>query len=79
MADLSIAKVRAQHGGDDLAQADPADRLVAADWIGDGSDTVGIFRPDDATFYLRYANTSGIADEVIPFGAPAWLPVAGAT
>jgi len=37
----------------------------------------GLFRPSNATIYLRYANTQGVAHESHPYGAAGWLPVAG--
>lgn len=41
------------------------------------SDTVGIFRPSNATFYLRNANTTGPADITAVFGANGDRPVSG--
>ena len=55
----------------------PADRFMVGDWNGNGIDTVGIFRPSTGTVLLRNTNTTGEADVTIPFGNPAWLPVAG--
>ncbi|MBX3080240.1 MAG: SBBP repeat-containing protein [Anaerolineae bacterium] len=40
-------------------------------------DTIGIFRPTNATFYLRNSNTTGFADSSITFGATTDFPVAG--
>lgn len=39
--------------------------------------TIGIFRPSTATFYLRNTNTTGPADSQITFGASSDLPVVG--
>ena len=55
----------------------PHDRIVAGDWTGDGIDTPAVFRPDDRSWYFRYANSSGLADEELVWGEPSWLPVAG--
>ncbi|MEP7287232.1 MAG: SBBP repeat-containing protein [Chloroflexota bacterium] len=40
-------------------------------------DTVGVFRPSAATFYLRNTNTTGPADIATAFGVPTDLPIAG--
>ncbi|MDH3540754.1 MAG: hypothetical protein OEP52_12195, partial [Acidimicrobiia bacterium] len=55
----------------------PRDRLVTADWSVNGRDTVAIFRPDDRTFYFRFTNTLGFANDTLVFGESHWLPVAG--
>ncbi|WFE35295.1 VCBS repeat-containing protein [Micromonospora sp. WMMD975] len=60
----------------------PAPRLedipVSGDWNGDGTDTVGVYRPSNSTFYLRDTN-SGDATRVFKFGhGPSGdIPVAG--
>ncbi|MBX3081391.1 MAG: hypothetical protein KF716_07120 [Anaerolineae bacterium] len=41
------------------------------------SDTIGIFRPSAATFYLRNSNTTGFADSSLTFGAAIDFPIAG--
>ena len=51
----------------------PGDEIVAGDWDGNPTQTVGVKR--DGTFYLRNSNTTGIADEVIPFGDADWNPL----
>ncbi|MGI9667637.1 MAG: SpoIID/LytB domain-containing protein, partial [Acidimicrobiia bacterium] len=56
---------------------DPKDEPFVGDWDGDGDETVGIYRPSDATFYLRNTNTQGIADIVVPFGNSGDQPIAG--
>jgi hypothetical protein len=43
----------------------------------DGEDTPAIFRPSNSTFFFRYTNTQGIADETLVFGASTFLPIAG--
>ena len=54
------------------------DRFVSGDWgIVDGTDTPGLFRPANTTFYFRHSNTQGNADSQFLFGQQTWLPVAG--
>ncbi len=53
------------------------DRFVVGDWDGDGTDTVGVFRPSDTTVYLRNTNTTGPPDASHVFGEAQWLPTAG--
>jgi len=57
----------------------PGDGVVSGDWNANGTDTPGLYRPNDATFYLRNTNTQGNADLTVPFpdGQAEWLPVAG--
>jgi hypothetical protein len=43
----------------------------------DGTDTPGLFRPSNFTFYFRHTNTQGNADSSFAFGVPNWLPIAG--
>ena len=42
-----------------------------------GGDTVGTFRPSNATFYLRNSNSDGAPDITVQFGAPGDYPVVG--
>jgi hypothetical protein len=51
--------------------------LIAGDWNGNGVESPGLFRPSNATVYLRYENSQGNADESWTVGQSAWLPVAG--
>lgn len=53
------------------------DRFVSGDWTADGTDTVGIYRPARNTFYLRYENSQGNADDEREWGFLTWYPVAG--
>lgn len=54
------------------------DLPVAGDWIGNGVDTLGVFRPANGAFYLTDANhTTPQVTHTISFGAPGDLPVAG--
>ena len=71
-------------GPNDVAPTDgtlffgvPTDRFVIGDWNGSGTDTVGVFRPNDTTVYLRNANTTGPAHDSYVFGQAQWLPTAG--
>jgi len=41
------------------------------------SDTIGIFRPSTATFYLRGSNTQGFAELTVHYGATNSYPVVG--
>lgn len=52
---------------------------VIGDWNGDGVETIGLYDPTAAVFYLRNANTTGYADLIIGFGTPGnnWTPIAG--
>lgn len=52
----------------------PGDRPVIGDWDGDGVDTVGVFRPGDATVYVRDVNTTGPAETAYRFGEAGWVP-----
>jgi hypothetical protein len=36
--------------------------LVAGDWDGNGSDTIGVYRPSSGVFYLKNSNMQGVAD-----------------
>ena len=40
----------------------PGDIPFAADWDGDGFDTLGLHRPGTATTFLRNTNSTGVAD-----------------
>jgi hypothetical protein len=54
-----------------------ADIPIVSDWNGNGSDSVGIYRPSSGVFYLRNTLTSGIADAILNFGVSGGLPVVG--
>jgi hypothetical protein len=45
------------------------DRPITGDWNGDGTDTIGFYRPGNATFYLDYDN-DGIVDTSQEWGVP---------
>ena len=56
----------------------PGDKPIAGDWDGNGTVTIGVYRPSDYTFYLRNSNTAGPADAVVTFTAYSGeTPVAG--
>jgi hypothetical protein len=59
----------------DFIYGNPGDAVFAGDWDGNGTDTVGLYRPGDGNWYLRLANTEGIADHVIAFGLALPIPV----
>lgn len=56
---------------------DPGDRFVTGDWNADGADSPGLYRPSNWTFYFRYTNTQGVADETSTWGHSEWMPVGG--
>ena len=56
----------------------PGDRFVAGDWNRNGTDSPAVFRPGNTTFYFRYTNTQGNADDQFIWGSSTWLPVSGA-
>jgi hypothetical protein len=63
----------------DFIYGDPGDVVVAGDWDGDGRDTVGLYRPSNAYWFIRLSNGQGVADHAIPFGLDnaTVLPVVG--
>jgi hypothetical protein len=46
----------------------------AGDWNGDGSDSIGLFRPSNATVYLRNSLSTGVADAAFAFGESRYRP-----
>jgi hypothetical protein len=46
---------------------------------GNGVDTVGLYRPQTGTFYLKDSNVGGVADVTFRFGPgnSSWVPMAG--
>src|SRR5205807_7772310 len=55
----------------------PGDIPVTGDWDGNGTRTVGIFRPSEGKWYVTDHNGTGVAEHVYQFGQPGDLPVAG--
>ena len=51
------------------------DLAVTGDWDGNGSTTPGVVR--NGTWYLRNANTSGVADLSFAYGNPGDLAITG--
>ncbi|MBT8200673.1 MAG: CHRD domain-containing protein [Acidimicrobiia bacterium] len=51
------------------------DRVLAGDWNHDGFDTVGLVRASSGMFYLRNANSSGVAEGEMSLGSTAWVIV----
>ena len=49
---------------------------MAGDWNGDGVDSVGLYRPSDAVFFLRNANGPGPADLTFGYGPTGVTPLA---
>jgi hypothetical protein len=50
---------------------------IAGDWIGQGTDGVGLFNTTTGKFLLKNQLTSGAADNGFVFGIANDLPVAG--
>ena len=53
---------------------------VMGDWDGDGLDTIGMYRPDQKTWYLKDANNDGWGNvATVRFGSTdtSWAPVSG--
>jgi hypothetical protein len=55
----------------------PGDIALFCDWDGDGTDTVGLYRPYEGFVYLRNSNTLGFADVDFFYGIPADVPLCG--
>jgi uncharacterized protein YkwD len=53
----------------------PSYQMLACDWNGDGTDSIGVFVGD--TFYLRNSNSAGSPDAAIRFGWPGVKAVCG--
>jgi hypothetical protein len=50
---------------------------VVGEWDGNGTWTIGTYRPSTLNFYLRNANTAGESDVTAAFGNDGELPVVG--
>jgi len=55
----------------------PGDLPVAGDWDGNGTTTIGVYRPSTNVYYLRNTNSFDAPDLVIPYGSPGDFPVVG--
>jgi hypothetical protein len=53
------------------------DKIIAGDWDGDGTDTLGVFRPSTGTWYLRDTFTQTSANIVFEFGDGWMNPTSG--
>lgn len=60
-----------------LGYGSAGDIPVCGRWAGSGVETIGVYRPADATFYLRTSNSSGVADLVVPLGNHGDQPLVG--
>ncbi|HEU5268828.1 MAG TPA: SpoIID/LytB domain-containing protein, partial [Jatrophihabitans sp.] len=63
----------------DIAQAFgvPGDVPLACDFNGDGTDTAAVYRPSNATFYIRDSFAGGSPYYTVLLGRPGDLPVCG--
>ena len=52
----------------DFPFGDSGDVPTAGDWDGDGTDTVGVFRPSTGETLQRNSNSAGAADNILSFG-----------
>jgi len=50
---------------------------MVGDWDGNGTVTIGLYRPTGSIFYLRNSNTTGSPDLTIPYGAAGDIPITG--
>lgn len=53
------------------------DLPVSGDWDGNGTTTVGVYRPSASTFVLRNGNAAGEADLTVAFGRAGDVPIVG--
>jgi hypothetical protein len=60
-----------------FAEARPADVPIAGDWLGSGKDLVGVYRPENSTFYLATSNLPGYTLIERQLGLPGDSPVVG--
>lgn len=55
----------------------PGDVPIAGDWDGNGTVTIGVYRPATSTFLLRNSVSPGPPDLAVRFGSDGAIPVAG--
>ena len=55
----------------------PGDKPFVGDFDGDGTDTVGVYRPSTGTFHVRNSNTPGAGDASYEYGYSKYTPIAG--
>ena len=53
------------------------DLPVTGDWTHSGYNGIGVFRPSNGTFYLKYDLDNLPADATFAFGTSGDLPIAG--
>jgi serine protease len=55
------------------------DLPIVGDWDGNGTTTIGVYRPSTGDFFLRNTNASGVPDVSFQFGAggAGYIPLAG--
>lgn len=67
----------------DFFFGDPGDQLITGMWdeglitTTTGPDSVGVFRPSNGTFYLKFSNSQGNANVDFPYGNADMVAVAG--
>src|SRR5215208_6762014 len=52
-------------------------KLIATEEPSSSGSTIGLYRPNINTFYLRNSNTTGPPDITVPFGANGDIPIVG--
>jgi hypothetical protein len=61
-----------------VTYGNPGDVPLVGDWMGNGIDSIGLYRPSERKFFLRSINTPGQATEAaIQYGNPGDTPVVG--
>ncbi|MBX3065176.1 MAG: CSLREA domain-containing protein [Anaerolineae bacterium] len=55
----------------------PSDTPLVGDWDGNGTDSVGVFRPSNGLIYIKNALTTGFADFTMVLGNPGDVGIAG--
>ena len=60
-----------------IGYGSPGDIPVTGDWDGNGTTTIGVYRPSTSTWYLRNANSGGTSIGGFGYGAPADAPLTG--